>query len=149
MNIMFIKHSMQFVTRRLEFHRKCFNGFRIIMTNGLQYQHQVRIKPVSWLMCTIFSWFLKPACFWDTLCGFADYHYSMPGAFGWKQTELQPMISDEGYSCSDDAMDADDHDDGPELIPSSGSYDYQRQILFYSNFDSVTGRSLQRPKVTC
>ncbi|KAA0197027.1 39S ribosomal protein L22 mitochondrial [Fasciolopsis buskii] len=70
----------------------------------------------------------------------------MPGAFGWKQTELQPMISDEGYSCSDDAMDADDHDDGPELIPSSGSYDYQRQILFYSNFDSVTGRSLQRPK---
>ncbi|VDP84675.1 unnamed protein product [Echinostoma caproni] len=77
---------------------------------------------------------------------FQDYLSSMPNTFSWKQTELQSMIADESYSCSDDAMEADDRDDDPELLHSTGSYDYQQQILFYSNFDSVTGRSLQRPK---
>ncbi|CAH8518540.1 unnamed protein product [Heterobilharzia americana] len=55
------------------------------------------------------------------------------------------MATDEDLSYSDDAFEGEDKED--DVINSADSYsDYHQQILFYRNFDSVSGRSLQRPK---
>ncbi|KAG5444825.1 hypothetical protein CSKR_105938 [Clonorchis sinensis] len=60
---------------------------------------------------------------------------------------MNPTSFEDDYSGSEDAMDGEDRDDDGDLMHSGGTYDYQQQqILFYPNFDSVTGRSLQRPK---
>ncbi|KAF6779115.1 hypothetical protein AHF37_01448 [Paragonimus kellicotti] len=59
---------------------------------------------------------------------------------------MDPLAVEEDYSGSDEALDADDREEDSVMLHSSGAYDYQQQILFYPNFDSVTGRSLQRPK---
>ncbi|KAH8875483.1 DDE superfamily endonuclease CENP B [Schistosoma japonicum] len=56
------------------------------------------------------------------------------------------MATDEDLSYSDDAFEGEDKDD-TDVINSTETYsDYHQQILFYRNFDSVSGRSLQRPK---
>lgn len=60
---------------------------------------------------------------------------------------IKSMAGDGDFSCSDDAFDAEDREDS-EVIHSIDTYnDYDEQILFYRNFDSLSGRSLQRPKV--
>ncbi|KAF8565435.1 hypothetical protein P879_02950 [Paragonimus westermani] len=59
---------------------------------------------------------------------------------------MDPVAVEEDYSGSDEALDADDREEDSVMLHTSGAYDYQQQILFYPNFDSVTGRSLQRPK---
>lgn len=57
------------------------------------------------------------------------------------------MATDEDLSYSDDAFEGEDKED-TDMLNSAETYnDYHQQILFYRNFDSVSGRSLQRPKV--
>ncbi|CAH8545837.1 unnamed protein product [Schistosoma rodhaini] len=56
------------------------------------------------------------------------------------------MATDEDLSYSDDAFEGEDKED-TDMLNSAETYnDYHQQILFYRNFDSVSGRSLQRPK---
>ncbi|CAH8487179.1 unnamed protein product [Dicrocoelium dendriticum] len=60
-----------------------------------------------------------------------------------KSVTLDLMKAGDDYSDSDDPLESDDRDEN-DLLPST--YDYQQRILLYPNFDSVSGRLLQRPK---
>ncbi|CAL8069871.1 unnamed protein product [Calicophoron daubneyi] len=62
-----------------------------------------------------------------------------------KYAAPRSVAGEEDYSCSDDALEEEREED-PEMLRQAASYDYQQQILFYRNFDPVTGRSIQRQK---